>query len=71
MILSEQNQTGDLEEIRVLTTLSSYLPTYISQYDTASKRTWNNTVVKAAEKDVPYRSSEVLLFIKKISTVKW
>ena len=55
--LEVASNAGDLEEIRVLSkALSSYLPTYISQYDKASKRAWNNTVVKAAEKDVPYRA---------------
>ena len=55
--LEAASNAGDLEEIRVLSkALSSYLPTYISQYDKASKRAWNNTVVKAAEKDVPYRA---------------
>ena len=55
--LEAASNSGDLEEIRVLSkALSSYLPTYISQYDKASKRAWNNTVVKAAEKDVPYRA---------------
>ena len=55
--LEAASNRGDLEEIRVLSkALSSYLPTYISQYDKASKRAWNNTVVKAAEKDVPYRA---------------
>ena len=28
---------------------------YISNYEKASKRAWNNTVVKVAESDVPYR----------------
>ena len=55
--LEAASNRGDLEEIRVLSkALSSYLPTYINQYDKASKRAWNNTVVKAAEKDVPYRA---------------
>jgi len=55
--LEAASNRGDLEEIRVLSkALSSYLPTYISQYDKASKRAWNNTVVKVAEKDVPYRA---------------
>ena len=39
MILRQASNSGDLEEIRVLSkALSSYLPTYISQYDKASKR---------------------------------
>lgn len=56
--LEAASNRGDLEEIRTLSkALSAYLPTYISQYDKASKRAWNNTVVKVAETDVPYRSS--------------
>tara|TARA_Y100000004_G_C8791142_1_gene359291 strand:+ start:57 stop:386 length:330 start_codon:yes stop_codon:yes gene_type:complete len=35
--------------------LKEYLPVYISNYEKASKRAWNNTVVKVAESDVPYR----------------
>ena len=56
--LEAASNAGDLEEIRVLSkALSAYLPTYISQYDKASKRAWNNTVVKVAEDNVPYRTS--------------
>ena len=54
--LESAANAGDLEEIRVITkALVSYLPTYLSQYDKASKRAWNNTVLKVAETDVPYR----------------
>lgn len=35
--------------------LMAYLPVYVSHYEKASKRAWNNTVVKVAETDVPYR----------------
>ena len=35
--------------------INAYLPVFISQYDKASKRAWNNTVIKAAQEDVPYR----------------
>ena len=54
--LEVASNEGNLEEIKVITrALSSYLPTYLSQYDKASKRAWNNTVLKVAETDVPYR----------------
>ena len=54
--LESAANAGDLEEIKVITkALSSYLPTYLNQYDKASKRAWNNTVLKVAETDVPYR----------------
>ena len=54
--LEAASNRGDLEEVKTLSkALSSYLPTYISQYDKASRRAWNNTVLKVAEKDVPYR----------------
>ena len=46
----------DLKEIEVVTkALVHYLPAYIERYDKASKRAWNNTVIKASEVDVPYR----------------
>jgi hypothetical protein len=35
--------------------LMAYLPVYLSHYEKASRRAWNNTVVKVAEDDVPYR----------------
>lgn len=55
--LESASNRGDLEEVKTISkALSSYLPTYINQYDKASKRAWNNTVLKAAEKDVPYRA---------------
>ena len=54
--LEVASNEGNLEEIKVITkALVSYLPTYLNQYDKASKRAWNNTVLKAAETDVPYR----------------
>ena len=37
--------------------INAYLPVFISQYDKASKRAWNNTVIKAAAEDVPYRQA--------------
>jgi len=55
--LEAASNREDLEEIQNISkALSSYLPTYISHYDKASKRAWNNTVLKVAEKDVPYRA---------------
>ena len=55
--LEAASNREDLEEIQNISkALSSYLPTYISHYDKASKRAWNNTVLKVAETDVPYRN---------------
>ena len=55
--LEVASNEGNLEEIKVITkALVSYLPTYLNQYDKASKRAWNNTVLKVAETDVPYRA---------------
>ena len=36
--------------------LMAYLPVYLSHYERASRRAWNNTVTKVAESDVPYRN---------------
>lgn len=48
--LESATNAEDLEEIRVLTkALVNYLPTYISNYDKASKRAWNKTVRKIQE----------------------
>lgn len=50
--------SGNMEEIATLTkAISAYLPTFISQYDKASKRAWNNTVLEVAKENVPYRST--------------
>ena len=55
--LQAASNRGDLEEIRIISkALSSFLPQYINQYDKASKRAWNNTVLKVAQSDVPYRT---------------
>ncbi len=55
--LESASNRGDIEEVKTLSkALSSYLPTYITQYDKASRRAWNNTVLKVAETDVPYRA---------------
>lgn len=41
--------------IDIANALNAYMPVYTSQYEKASRRAWNNTVIKAAEEDVPYR----------------
>ena len=48
-----RNDTEQIAEISAA--LMTYLPVYLSHYEKASRRAWNNTVVKVAEDDVPYR----------------
>ena len=50
-----RNDTEQIAEISAA--LMTYLPVYLSHYEKASRRAWNNTVVKASESDVPYRHS--------------
>ena len=58
--LEVASNNNDFEEVKVLIkALSNYLPTFVSHYDKASKKAWNNTVVKVAEDDVPYRNKSV------------
>ena len=58
--LEVASNNNDFEEVKVLIkALSHYLPTFVSHYDKASKKAWNNTVVKVAEDDVPYRNKSV------------
>lgn len=38
--------------------LNAYIPVYISQYDKASKRAWNNTVGEVSKIDNPYHSKD-------------
>ena len=50
--------SNNMEEVATLSkAISAYLPTFITQYDKASKRAWNNTVLEAAKEQVPYRST--------------
>ena len=49
-----RNDTEQIAEISAA--LMAYLPVYLSHYERASRRAWNNTVTKVAEDDVPYRS---------------
>ncbi len=59
--LEVASNNNDFEEVKVLIkALSNYLPTFVSHYDKASKKAWNNTVVKVAEDDVPYRTKKDL-----------
>ena len=54
--LVEAVNNDDKEQIVDIShAIQAYLPVYISNYEKASKRAWNNTVVKVAESDVPYR----------------
>lgn len=48
-----RNDTQQIVDISAA--LMAYLPVYLSHYEKASRRAWNNTVVKVAEDDVPYR----------------
>ena len=48
-----RNDTQQIVDISAA--LMAYLPVYLSHYEKASRRAWNNTVVKVAENDVPYR----------------
>ena len=56
--LNEAVCRNDTQEIVVISAaLMAYLPVYLSHYERASRRAWNNTVVKVSESDVPYRDS--------------
>ena len=44
------------QQIEGPSALMTYLPVYLSHYERASRRAWNNTVAKVAESDVPYRN---------------
>ena len=48
-----RNDTQQIVDVSAA--LMAYLPVYLSHYEKASRRAWNNTVVKVAEDDVPYR----------------
>ncbi len=49
-----QNDTQRI--VDVSHALMAYLPVYLSHYEKASQRAWNNTVVKVSQDDVPYRN---------------
>ena len=53
-----RNDTQQIVDIGAA--LMTYLPVYISHYEKASRRAWNNTVAKVAESDVPYRNDTEL-----------
>jgi len=54
--LNDAVSRNDTQQIvDVSAALMAYLPVYLSHYEKASRRAWNNTVVKVAEDDVPYR----------------
>ena len=55
--LNEAVCRNDAQEIvEISAALMAYLPVYLSHYERASRRAWNNTVTKVAESDVPYRN---------------
>ena len=55
--LNEAVSRNDTQQIVDIShALMAYLPVYLSHYEKASRRAWNNTVVKVAESDVPYRN---------------
>ena len=49
------NRNDTQQIVDISHALMAYLPVYLSHYEKASRRAWNNTVVKVAETDVPYR----------------
>lgn len=52
--------SNNMDEIATISkAISAYLPTFIIQYDKASKRAWNNTVLEAAKEQVPYRPESI------------
>ena len=54
--LNDAVSRNDTQQIvDVSAALMAYLPVYLSHYEKASRRAWNNTVLKVAEDDVPYR----------------
>ena len=55
--LNEAVNKGDQESIVELSqAISAYLPVYIRQYEAASQRAWNNTVLEVRKIDNPYSS---------------
>jgi len=59
--LNDAVSRNDTEQIvDISAALMAYLPVYLSHYEKASRRAWNNTVAKVAESDVPYRNDTEL-----------
>jgi len=55
--LNEAVNSGDQESIVELShAIKAYLPVYIRQYESASQRAWNNTVLEVRKIDNPYSS---------------
>lgn len=55
--LNEAVNKGDQESIVELSqAISAYLPVYVRQYEAASQRAWNNTVLEVRKIDNPYSS---------------
>ena len=55
--LNEAVNKGDQESIVDIShAINAYLPVYIRQYETASQRAWNNTVLEVMKIDNPYSS---------------
>ena len=56
--LNDAVNHGDHDAIVDLTAaMTAYMPVYIRQYEKASQRAWNNTVVEVAKVDNPYKTS--------------
>ena len=56
--LNDAVNHGDKNAIVDLTAaMTAYMPVYIRQYEKASQRAWNNTVVEVAKVDNPYKTS--------------
>ena len=55
--LTEAVSNGDQESIADISeAMNAYLPVYIRQYEAASQRAWNNTVLEVRKIDNPYSS---------------
>tara|TARA_E500000318_G_scaffold13317_2_gene12442 strand:+ start:1339 stop:1662 length:324 start_codon:yes stop_codon:yes gene_type:complete len=54
--LQEAVDNGDSKSVMYLSkAMKSYMPVFMSQYDKASRRAWNNTVGEVRKEDEPYR----------------
>tara|TARA_R110001606_G_C15382705_1_gene650601 strand:+ start:692 stop:1051 length:360 start_codon:yes stop_codon:yes gene_type:complete len=48
--------------------INAYVPVYISQYDKASKRAWNNTVGEVRKIDNPYHVNDDDLILEDVKS---
>ena len=52
--VNNNDQNSILELAHAMT---AFFPVYLRQYDKASRRAWNNTVIEVAKTDNPYKST--------------